>query len=737
MSDNSFDFDEMFRIQAQAEKHLKDSHPTRTTRHRIKSVHHLNDHGSHLLHHPLEIIAESLLKVYEKIRDAYGSLMASILPRHNHIVRIECNSSVIGRLTFSDKHHYHTPIHHMHLELWAKTRIGQWIKLSETDTNTEGNFKLEFDMSVIHRNRIAKNIRLEIYHTDSHRFHEHDLEDKAIYRSQRLHRLFKTIKIKKSDLTGMSYNMRTIPLAYWEYRHDTHLPRVVIKDHDKAAPQKYPQARIDAITEQFVPIELITKKHLLKIAEGRKLTIEEIQNDYPENLTMAMEEIKPGITRSDQWFAERMINGMYASTLDKDPKNPDLYWLYYHWSSYEHKNDYAFNDISMKFSINEQGYFLSESITLKGPTKPNGDPKSKITLTPKDGQKWEAAKRVARVSGGILTEIDKHFTETHVNTEQYAIAAYRNIRKNPVGSILFPNLRNVVLINHTADKILVTEGGYINRATAFTPKGIKKRVTDVLGTLDWKNWKPMKPLSSKHRYAKAANLYYDVLEDYIEEFFSTHEDLIIGEWHEIYSFSQDVIDHAVEPFLCRHLQKAHGANPKEGKTNQPEDWYTRENRMDLKLKRPKVSDKYKAVSHITTLHDLDKNNIEECKSELNKLKKACAYILFNATFGHFWANSKQYDDIGEIRYSSLGIRLGQEPHGVLGPEDDDSISPDLKISTQMMWWSNMLSKTGYGFIMKNEEGDINPLLIQKLKSKEKDFAEVGVDIYEIQSETNI
>ena len=736
MSSKPFDFDEMFRIQSESEAILKDVHPQRKTRHRIKSIHHLNDHGSELLDHPIEIIAESLLKVYEKVRDGYSSLMSKLFPRHNHIIRNTINSSIIGRLTFSDKHHYHTPIHHMHIELWAKTRVFKWIKLSETDTNSDGNFKLPFDLSVIHRNRISKNIRLEIYQTDAHRFNEHDLENKGAYRAERINHLFKTIKINKSDLTGMSYNMGTLPLPYWEYRHDTHLPRVVIKHHDKDAPQKYPKARVDTITEQFVPIELITKKHLLKIIEGKKLTIEQIQNDYPENLTLAMEKIKPGITRSDQWFGERMVNGMYASTLDKDPENPNLYWLYYHWSSYDHKPGYAFNDISIKFSINDEGYFLPESITLKGPIAPNSGPNSKITLTPKDGQKWESAKRVVRVSGGILTEIDKHFTETHLNTEQYAIAAYRNIRRNPVGSILFPHLRNVVLINHTADKILIKNGGYINRSTALTQDGIQKRVTDVLGTLDWKNWKPMKPLSSKHRYAHASNLFYKVLTDYIDEFFLTHEDEIIKEWHEIYTFSQDIVEHAVEPFLCRHLQKALKGNPQKGVTTKPDDWYTGENRMDLSIERPKISDEYKAVSHITTINNLDKSKVEECKTELEALKQACAYIIFKATFGHYWANSKQYDDIGEIRYCSLGIRLGTDPDGVLGPENDDSISPDLKISTQMMWWSNMLSKTGYGYIMSNEQGDINPLLIQKLKEKETAFADLGVDIYTIQSETN-
>lgn len=737
MAKTAFDFEEMFRIQKACEEKLRGNMPEKTTRHKLKSVHHLNDHGSKLTSNPIVLFAEFLLKRFEKLRNSVENLEAKIFPRPTFIVRNYINSSILGRLTFSDKKDYHTPIHHMHLELWAKTRIGQWIKLSETETNTDGNFELPFDMSVIHRNRIAGKIRLEIYHTTSHWFDVHRIEDKREYRAKRIQNLFKVIKINKSDLTGMSYNLRTIPLNYWEYRHDTTLPRVVINDHDKDAPQKYPEERTDTIAEQFIPIELTTRKHLRRIKHHKPLTIEDIQADYPENLTVAMEKIKPGITRSDEWFGDRMVNGMYASTLDRDPENPNLYWLYYHWSSYAHKPDYAFNDISIKFSINEEGYFLPESITLKGPTSPKSAVNQKITLTPKDRQQWESAKRVARVSGGILTEIDKHFTETHVNTEQYAIAAYRNIRKNPIGSILFPHLRNVVLINHTADEILVPEGGYINRATALKPEGIQKRVKDVLGTLDWKNWTPMKPLSSKHRYAYAANLFYEVVSDFIDDFFATHLSEIIEEWHEIYTFSQDLVEHAVEPFLCKHLQNSLNANPKEGKTVQPKEWYTRDNRMDLNIKRPFVSDAYKAVSHITKKSKLDLSDTESYTTELKALKKACAYIIFNATFGHYWANSKQYDDIGEIRYCSLGIRLGEEPEGILGPESDDSISPDLTISTQMMWWSNMLSKTGYGYIMKNEQGDISPLFIEKLKAKEKEFEKFGVDIYDIQSETNI
>jgi hypothetical protein len=42
----------------------------------------------------------------------------------------------------------------------------------------------------------------------------------------------------------------------------------------------------------------------------------------------------------------------------------------------------------------------------------------------------------------------------------------------------------------------------------------------------------------------------------------------------------------------------------------------------------------------------------------------------------------------------------------MAPESDLSIAPDATRSTQMMWFSNLLSRTEYGFILKNEQGDM-------------------------------
>jgi hypothetical protein len=119
------------------------------------------------------------------------------------------------------------------------------------------------------------------------------------------------------------------------------------------------------------------------------------------------------------------------------------------------------------------------------------------------------------------------------------------------------------------------------------------------------------------------------------------------------------------------------------------------------------------------------------------LKSACKYIIMQATFMHTWVNEHQYEDIGEVLYSSLGLRFGNHEDGIFRPESDYSISPDLTRSTQMMWFSNLLSRTEYGFITRNEENDIDPLFSKLLEQKRSEFKELYVEIDNIESRTNI
>jgi hypothetical protein len=122
---------------------------------------------------------------------------------------------------------------------------------------------------------------------------------------------------------------------------------------------------------------------------------------------------------------------------------------------------------------------------------------------------------------------------------------------------------------------------------------------------------------------------------------------------------------------------------------------------------------------------------------MDNLKKACQYAIMMATFMHTWINEHQYDDLGEILYNCGGLRFGTTEMGVLAPESDLRIAPDKTRATQMLWFTNFLSRTEYGFITKNEEGDVNPLFSKLLEEKREAFAKWGVDIDDIESRTNI
>jgi hypothetical protein len=55
----------------------------------------------------------------------------------------------------------------------------------------------------------------------------------------------------------------------------------------------------------------------------------------------------------------------------------------------------------------------------------------------------------------------------------------------------------------------------------------------------------------------------------------------------------------------------------------------------------------------------------------------------------------------------------------------------------MIWFTNFLSRTEFGFITRNEEGDVNPVFLKLLEDKRESFAKLGVDIDKIESRTNI
>ena len=606
------------------------------------------------------------------------------------------------------------PIHNLYLELWDRDTTNPDDFLGQTVTGKDGRFEIWYDPKDAGLNDLP-DLDLRVYELR----HKFDSNGNIINRRK----LIFTVT-GEDNVTSKAYDFGICRIPLWEYDPNTITPRVLIADEGNA-PESYGPGRAMVMVKVLTDIELKKRKHLLETKFGiRNWSMEAIQEDYPENLTRVIEQQNPGQSRSDEYFGNMMLNGMASAVMDKDPANPNRHWIHYHWNSYEQDGIYAMPNIDIYLAPKGDSVIPVEIIVWlrePGVTEANA-PLTKHVVTPQDGQTWEQAKRIARVSATLAAELSNHLAQTHLNGEQYAIAARRNLRLNPVRQLLFPHVKEVSLINHSANSLLLGTSGYITRSTGFTEKSINEYIHQVVATLDWKGWKPRRVICPAHKFAQASQFYWKVLGEYIDWYFETYDEDIRKHWLEIKRFSDTLVENSTDFFLCAYL-RGH-VKPIENE----DYWFDWNERMKLSIPRAELDGGKKSVSAITESETATTEGIDN-------IKQVCRYVIQHTTFIHWWSNSKQYDEGGELKFSGLGLRYGT--HGIFTDEGDESVLPPTEDATMQLWISYMLSNTNFGFILKNEENDIHPQFIELLKKYQVEFAELGVDISKIPSRTNI
>ena len=625
-----------------------------------------------------------------------------------------------GRLGFQfpDPEQRALPLHHVVVDLWDRD-FGPDDCLGRGMTDRDGRFEIWYDPADAGW-KDAPDLELRVYDAE-HRFGP---DGKLILHSKLIDSIH-----GDDDVRIEHYDFGECHVPFWEYDPAAPVPRLLVVEQG-SPPQSYSAGRALIMVKQLAEVELAKRKHLLiHRLDSHKPTPPQIQADYPEPLSMRVERERPGHSRSDEYFGERILNGMSASVLDRDPANPARLWLHHHWNSYAQDGVHALPNVDIWFELRE-GRLMPVEIALqfrqRGHTEANPPLDPPLRFTPADGDRWLQAKRVARVSAALSAEIDAHFVQTHLNTEQYALAVYRNLRRSPLRVLLAPHVRDVVLINRDADSWLLGERGYLARATALTAESLNVRCRQVLGTLDWKNWRPRPILSEHHQFARAAHLFWQVLGEYVDWYFDQHHVAIVQHWHEVHRLSQDLVSHSVPFFLCGFLrsQRDESSDP----SHPVGLWFEDSERMDLSVPRVRVGGEEKAIQPVTESDVADPQGLANAQ-------QMCRYVIFHATFMHTWSNSRQYDDAGEVLDNGIGMRDGER--GVFAPETDYSVALPPDQSTEQLWFAWMLSRAAYGHIMKNEDRDIHPELIRRLREKKEAFAEIGIDIRTIQSRTNI
>lgn len=671
---------------------------------------------SKIIHNRATILAEFFYLAYESVVDALRFLRAAILPRPENVRCRHPDSTLVGRVVHPSRNRDFTPIHNLEVRLWGCTWWFRWRKLAEGYTGPDGRFALPFEL------RQARN-----WFTPRLRFDVSTLKH-VVYRGDEPEPITGPVhvaNIPRTDLVGMRYDLGTLQLPFWEYRTDCGVPRAAVHEGERPC-EHYARSRVRALYQQIIPFELTKRKHLFQIRYAPEtIDLAKIQADYPVNLTVCIEKDAPGYTRSDAWLGERMMNGMNRGAFLPDRRRPGHYWIkYYGICGYDHNDEYALPDVEALFQISGEEMPRPFEIRLIGRvTALEREPRRLRVFTPADGDEWLAAKRVLRVAGAFATEVDEHFAGTHLNAEQYSIAAHRNLRRNPVAWLLYPHLKEVSLINASADKLLIRD--YLPRATALSARGIQHRTRDILGMQDWKGWKPRSPLHARHTCARAENLFWaEVVRPFVDEFFERHIDAIKAHWNEVFAFSEDLVSHSVPVFLSDVAD----ASPEERSRLEYDCFkYT----FDPSLPRRTVDGRLRVISPITASRQHPGNE------DVANLKAACRYAIMMATYMHTWINEHQYADLGEVLYSCGGLRFGSQRQGILTPESDLSIAPDLTRSTEMLWFTNFLSRTEYGFITKDEEHDVHPEFRQHLLRWRAYFRTLDVDVTALESRTNI
>lgn len=642
-------------------------------------------------------ISSQLSKTWEKFQKKYEKDAS----RKIHVAR--------GRLVFesnTDK-----PIHHFKVELWDRDLTSPDDFLGRAESDRNGNFIVHYDPKDAGPNDLP-DLELRIFEPVHHYSQEGHLSVKHI--------LVQSVK-GDDNVTAKEFDFGAIAIPYWEYDKNASSPRVYVPEHGEP-PSQYSKGRLMTMVKIGAPLEVVKRKHFLQNnLNSAKPSIADIQNDYAESKTMKMERENPGSSRSDEYFGDRILNGMVATNLDRDPFNPDQFWVYQQWNSYEQDGIHCLPNVDIKFKLeNEKLVPIQISLAMRERgVKERNAQTTKISITRDEGEKWLQAKRIARMSCSLWAELEAHLINTHLNSEQYAIAMFRNVRKNPFRFILSPHVKEVASINHGANTMLLGKDGHITNACALTEEAIHERIHQSMGMLDWKNWSPRKPLNDDHAYAHAAHLYWKVLGVYMDRIFQFYDEDIRKYWFEIKQFSDELVENSNPFYMCSYLQRALAKD---------DSWFNKEERPDLSLKREMVNGKEVAVSRITASEEADDEGIAN-------LKQVAKYVIMHATFMHSWANNQQMDDGAEVAYASLGLRWGK--NGVFVPESDESICPPPKLATEQVWISTFLSKTKFGFIMRNEDEDIHPIFLETLREFKSEFDALGLDIDEIQSRTNI
>ena len=270
-----------------------------------------------------------------------------------------------------------------------------------------------------------------------------------------------------------------------------------------------------------------------------------IQGQYPESHTARVERSAPGHSRSDVFFGERILDGFSPWIPLRDDDGTFRVSIRFDEVESDGHMDLLSGEVA--FRLDHDGRFLPTWIRIDVRDARSTEPFSptrSLLAHADEGARWAAAKRAFRSVSGLSGVIDTHLAHGHLNVEQYAIALFRNVRRNPLRRLLGPHLREVSAINHFGQSAVFGASGIVTNNSPLTMGSALARLARGVGRCDWSTFRPRAPISPRHRYARVANLFWELVTQHVDAYFAEHRLAIVEEWIEVHRFSRDLVAHA-------------------------------------------------------------------------------------------------------------------------------------------------------------------------------------------------
>ncbi|MEL6462007.1 MAG: lipoxygenase family protein [Cyanobacteria bacterium J06641_2] len=351
----------------------------------------------------------------------------------------------------------------------------------------------------------------------------------------------------------------------------------------------------------------LTSQIGLKAVQGL-LTIP-TQNNGQLQLTAATY-LPPNLTRlnpdkySDEFFVERRLNGFNPGQMKRVENQPWQYIIRYEFKDAQvDDNGILPQYIEARFCLDgEKLNPHSIQYLLYGDTE---------TQNQKPGDSdWEWSKKLFRNAEFVSHELRTHLGATHLNMDQYAMAYYRNIDKNPIKQLLHPHFEGLLKIDQQGINVLIGDEaneGTVPSLTCLNYQDSQRLLKENLKYLTYRNWTPrqqtLPDYIENNYFDTAAITMWNILTEYVKNFCDEHQQEIQQHWSEIQAMSDDLSSHSIL---------------------------------------------------LPELGTLDIKNISD-------LRQMLIYIIYICTFQHSWVNNKQYEDGGDIEYATLGMWKNNDP----------------------------------------------------------------------------